>query len=58
MIAPLVKWDHSEDLFVTHYETKTSKSERMYTINLSDSEYAFVNGHTIDGSLEVKLFIQ
>lgn len=56
MISPHVKWDHSEELFVTAYETKTTKSERHYTVNLSDSDYEFVSGHTIDGSLN-KMFL-
>lgn len=52
MISPLIKWDHSEDRFVTRYEAKSSKSERLYTINISDQEYEFVTGHTIDGLLK------
>lgn len=50
MISPLIKWDHSEDFFVTRYEVKAStKSERTYAVNISDQEYDFVCGHTIDG---------
>lgn len=56
MIGPLIKWDHSEDHFVTRYETKTAKSERMYAVNLSDPDYNFVAGHTIDGSLSDILY--
>lgn len=52
MISSLIKWDHSEDRFVTRYEAKSSKSERLYTVNISDQEYEFVTGHTIDGKFE------
>jgi fatty acid synthase, animal type len=47
MISPLLKWDHSENFFVTNYED-SHKSERSYFINISE-EYDYIHGHTIDG---------
>jgi hypothetical protein len=55
MISPLIKWDHSEDHFVTRYEAKISKSERTFAVNIGEHEYEFVSGHTIDGEKEMKL---
>ena len=51
MISPLVKWDHSEDWFVTKFESqKSNKSgERHVVINLDDLDHEYVVGHTIDG---------
>lgn len=49
MISSLIKWDHSEDHFVTRYEAKASRSERQFTVNIGDQDYDFVAGHAIDG---------
>lgn len=50
MISPLIKWDHSEDFFVARYESNAAmKSERLYTVNISDQEFDFIPGHLIDG---------
>jgi fatty acid synthase, animal type len=50
MLSPLVKWDHSENYFVTKYEeAAVNKSESFFTVNLSDSDYDYIAGHTIDG---------
>ena len=51
MISPLIKWEHSEDHFVTRYESKIPKCERIFTVNISDNDYDFISGHTIDGKL-------
>lgn len=49
MIAPLIKWNHSEDWFVMKFETKQSgrSGERKVTISLD--EKAYISGHVIDG---------
>lgn len=54
MISSLIEWDHSEDHFVTEYETKASRAERSYTVNISEPEYDFVHGHAIDGELALR----
>ena len=48
MISPLIKWDHSDNYFVTNY-SKRNKSNWIYPVNISDREYEFVNGHAIEG---------
>lgn len=52
MISPLIKWDHSEDHFVTRFEAKISKSERAFSVNIGENDYEFVSGHTIDGEIK------
>jgi fatty acid synthase, animal type len=57
MISPLIKWDHSEDHFVTNYEERASKKgERILTVITSDPENDFLFGHAIDGELKFELF--
>jgi fatty acid synthase len=53
MISPLVRWDHNEDYFVTKYENQRSNKsgERRVVINLSELDYEFIEGHTIDGEV-------
>lgn len=51
MIAPLIKWDHSFDWFITKFESqeKIKSGERTVTVLLSDEEMEYVAGHVIDG---------
>ena len=51
MISSLVRWEHSEDWFVTKFELqRTSRSgERKVKISLTDQDYDFIAGHAIDG---------
>ncbi|XP_063218658.1 fatty acid synthase-like [Bacillus rossius redtenbacheri] len=51
MISHLVKWDHSQDWFVTSYELqeKAETGERTVPINIAEENYAFHSGHVIDG---------
>lgn len=51
MLAPLIKWDHSLDWYVTKFETqeKIKSGERTVTVLLSDEEMEYVAGHVIDG---------
>jgi fatty acid synthase, animal type len=49
MISPIIKWDHSQDLFVPKFVTNDWFDKRNVIINISDKEYNFVQGHVIDG---------
>lgn len=51
MISHMIKWDHSEDWFVTKFETRnTEKSgERVVQLNINDQVFEYLAGHTIDG---------
>lgn len=51
MISPLIKWEHSEDWFVTKFELQrsTRSGERKVKISLGDQDYDFIVGHAIDG---------
>jgi hypothetical protein len=56
MISPVVKWDHSENYFVIKYdETAAFQCERVFTINISDSDHEYVTGHLIDGNMTVMI---
>lgn len=51
MIAPLVRWEHSEDWYVTMYrvQDKIKSGERNILISLKDDECEYLSGHVIDG---------
>lgn len=51
MISPLVRWEHSEDWYVTSYrlQEKIKSGERTISISLSDEDMEFMTGHIIDG---------
>ncbi|XP_066594557.1 fatty acid synthase [Prorops nasuta] len=51
MISPHVKWEHSDDWFVTSYrmQEKIVSGERSITIELTDETYEYMAGHVIDG---------
>jgi len=51
MIAPLVRWEHSEDWYVTMYriQDKIKSGERNISISLKDDEHEYLSGHVIDG---------
>lgn len=51
MISPMIRWEHSEDWFVTKFESQKSNrsGERHIVLNLSDQEFEYISGHTIDG---------
>lgn len=57
MISPLVRWEHSEDWFVTKFELQrsTRSGERKVKISLNDQDYDFIAGHAIDGNLQTSL---
>jgi fatty acid synthase len=52
MIAPHIKWDHSEDHYVMRFEdcTEGRSAERKVPISLNDVEFDFIQGHCIDGN--------
>lgn len=52
MLSPLVKWEHSEDWFVTKFELQrtTYSWERQVKLSLKDQDYDTIEGHKIDGS--------
>ncbi|XP_011305442.1 fatty acid synthase [Fopius arisanus] len=51
MLSPLIKWDHSEDWFVTSYRTleKIDSGERVVELAMTDEDYEYMEGHVIDG---------
>ncbi|XP_011313294.1 fatty acid synthase [Fopius arisanus] len=51
MISPLIKWNHSEDWYVTSYQEqeKITSGERTLELSLSDEDYEYMSGHIIDG---------
>lgn len=51
MISPYVRWEHSEDWFITKFELQRSSrsGERKVKITLTDQDYDFIAGHAIDG---------
>lgn len=49
MISHLIRWDHSENYFVTKYEENAAKCEWLFNVNITDPDYEYVNGHLIDG---------
>jgi len=54
-ISSLIRWDHSEDWFVTKYENMKTKAsgERVFAINLGSDDEEFMSGHIIDGKILV-----
>lgn len=53
MIAPHIKWDHSEDNFVMHFDDDDGarSAERRVKISLNDIDFEFIQGHCIDGKI-------
>ena len=52
MISPLIKWDHSEDWFVTNFDDlhKVKSRERKVKVSLSEKDFEYIEGYTIDGN--------
>jgi fatty acid synthase len=52
-ISPLIKWDHSQDHYVTKYDSENLNDVELkrVIINLSESKYEHLLGHTIDGRI-------
>ncbi|CAO1403431.1 unnamed protein product [Diamesa serratosioi] len=53
MISPLIKWDHSEDWFVTNFDDlhKAKSRERKVKVSLIKQEFEYLVGYTIDGRI-------
>ena len=53
MISSLIKWEHSDDWYVTSYrmQEKIQSGERVVEVSLSDEDYEYMSGHIIDGRL-------
>ncbi|XP_033230408.1 fatty acid synthase-like [Belonocnema kinseyi] len=51
MISPIIKWDHSEEWYVTTYNKneKIVSGERVAEVTLDDEDYEYMSGHIIDG---------
>ena len=51
MIAPLIRWEHSEDWYITSYQMqeKIKSGERTVVITLKDDELEYLSGHVVDG---------
>lgn len=51
MISSLIKWDHSEDWYVTSYNTleKIATGERTVFVSINDENFQYMKGHVIDG---------
>ncbi|XP_011703203.1 PREDICTED: fatty acid synthase [Wasmannia auropunctata] len=51
MISPSVRWEHSDDWYVTSYkmQKKITSGERTITLSATDGEYEYMLGHVIDG---------
>lgn len=56
-ISPLVRWDHTEDWFITRFELQrsTRSGERKVKVNLSDQDYDYIAGHVIDGKILIHI---
>lgn len=56
MISPLIRWEHSQDWYVPHYDQSRTDitSERKLTVTLSEEEYKYMAGHVIDGKEQKK----
>nr|XP_012224527.1 PREDICTED: fatty acid synthase-like [Linepithema humile] len=51
MISPLIRWDHSEDWFVSNYQKQNfiKSRQRQIKIKVNNEDYSYMIGHYIDG---------
>ncbi|KAL2715899.1 fatty acid synthase-like [Vespula squamosa] len=51
MISPLIRWEHSNDWFITHFkkQDKLVSGERIVSIAITDEDFQYINGHVVDG---------
>jgi fatty acid synthase, animal type len=59
MISSLIKWNHTEEWFVTNFASHMMEktAERKVRISFNDAEFEFMSGHCIDGEYsEIKIF--
>lgn len=50
-ISPLIRWEHSDDWYVTSYRTQAriKSGEKIVQVTLSDEDFEWMAGHVIDG---------
>lgn len=48
IISPLIKWDHKTSWLIPKWTEKESFGE-FITINITDQEWSYLEGHVIDG---------
>ncbi|KAL6257977.1 hypothetical protein P5V15_011573 [Pogonomyrmex californicus] len=53
MISPSIRWEHSDDWFVTTYKTqkKVIFGERTVSLSIADEDIEYMSGHVIDGKI-------
>lgn len=56
MIAPMMRWDHSEDWFVMKFEVKRISDSGERKVKLSLDKYGYIGGHIIDGKCNLFFF--
>lgn len=49
MIAPLIRWDHTEDWFVMKFSLNKGGQSGERKVTLSLDEESYMSGHIIDG---------
>ncbi|KYN01849.1 Fatty acid synthase [Cyphomyrmex costatus] len=51
MIAPSIRWEHTDDWYVTAYKVqkKVTSGERTVIVCTSEEDYEYMIGHVIDG---------
>ncbi|XP_025993195.1 fatty acid synthase [Solenopsis invicta] len=51
MISPSIRWEHSDDWFVTKYKApkKITSGERIITLSRQDENFEYMAGYVIDG---------
>ncbi|KMQ97230.1 fatty acid synthase [Lasius niger] len=51
MISPSVRWEHSDDWYVTTYkmQKKVTSGERIINLTLANANFEYMAGHIIDG---------
>jgi fatty acid synthase, animal type len=52
MISPMIKWDHSQDLFVTRFSSSKHYGQRHVLVNISNKKDEYLQGHVIDGNFK------
>lgn len=53
MISPLLKWDHSEDWFVSKFENQQDCKSGKRIVAVAIEECPFLAGHVIDGKVDL-----
>lgn len=50
MISPLIKWDHTNEYFVSDTDNTENGVEQHFNILLSKDDFKFIEGHKIDSN--------